>query len=66
MGYFDLPKGEVELRIDGVWQSVEFTDHFTREDYLDIVKRWSKNHTVGAARYNSHRYENEIPVYFTE
>ena len=48
--------------IDGKWESVEFTDRLTESNIQDAVARWSKNHTVTAARYNSHSYKNEIPV----
>ena len=57
-----LPTGELELLIDGKWESVAFTDYPSTEEIMDDVERWSKNHTVTAARYNSHRYKNEVPV----
>lgn len=62
MGLFDLPNGELELLIDGKWQSVSFTDNPSKHEIMHDVEFWSKNHTVTAARYNSHSYKNEIPV----
>ena len=62
MGLFDLQRGEIELLMDGEWKSVEFTDRPTNKEIADCVERWSKNHDVTMARYNSHTYKNESPV----
>ena len=63
MGYFDLPKGELELLMDGKWESVAFTDRPSMDEIMSDVKMWSKNHRVTAARYNSHTLgKNEVPV----
>ena len=63
MGLFDLPRGELELLMDGKWKSVMFTDRPMQSEIMKTVERWSKNHRVTAARYNSHTLgKNEIPV----
>ena len=62
MGYFDLPKGELELLMDGNWKSVMFTDRPSMDEIMDCVATWSRNHEVTAARYSSHRLRNEAPV----
>ncbi len=68
MGLFDLPKGELELLMDGKWKSVAFLDAWSKEMLMDEINRtveeWSKKHEVTAARYNSHTWEDEIPVIY--
>lgn len=51
MGYFDLPTGNLELRIDGEWKSVCFGDGLTVEHVHGFVVEWSKHHKVTGARY---------------
>ena len=56
MGYFDLPRGELELQLKDAkgirWESVMFTDSLTAEDVASCVEDWSVRHEVMAARYN--------------
>lgn len=63
MNYFiGLPTGTVELLIDGEWQNIASIDCPSKDDIMRLVNTWSKKHKVEAARYNSHRYKNQIPV----
>ena len=64
MGYFDLPRGELELQLkDGKgihWESVCFTDRLDKETLAMCKEEWSERHEVLAARYNGK--EVEIPT----
>lgn len=65
MGYFDLPTGELELHMDGKWESVMFTDRPSKNEIMECVEMWSENHDVKAARFNSHTLgKNETPVIY--
>lgn len=64
MGMFDLPRGEVELLMDGKWESVAFTDRPSKDELMHYVEYWSKYHTVTALRYNSNTFKNEAPVIY--
>ena len=60
MGAFDLPTGNLELLIDGKWESVWFADTITDEDIASCAVQWSEEgHDVAGARYNGH--ERPVP-----
>lgn len=56
MGLFDLPTGELELLMDGKWQSVMFTDRLDDETVKETVSAWSEDHKVESARYTAPGY----------
>ena len=60
MGYFDLPTGNLELRIDGEWESVCFADTMGDDEVAAFAVKWSDwGHSVSGARYNG--VERNIP-----
>lgn len=66
MGYFDLPRGRVDLNLkpkkggkyDG-WTNVMMTDVAEPESIASLVEDWSKGYTVLGARFNGR--DVEIP-----
>lgn len=60
MGYFDLPRGELELLLKkkgrgnrkAEWKSVMFADRLSTGEIVSCVEDWSINYKVVGARYN--------------
>ena len=56
MGVFDMPRGELELKLKDSkgthWDSVMLTDYLDMGMVMGCVEEWSVNHKVLSARYN--------------
>ena len=56
MGAFDLPKGNLELCIDGEWKSVVMADDMSDAAIASYAVQWSEwGHAVTGARYNGNK-----------
>lgn len=59
MGCFDLPTGEVKLKVkDGqktYWKSVMFTDYLERGAVEELQERWGKKYKILEIQYNGRK-----------
>lgn len=59
MGYFDLPTGEVKLKVkDGqktYWKSVMFTDCLYKGEIEELQERWGRKYKILEIQFNGRK-----------
>jgi len=61
MGYFDLPRGEVTIKVkDGkktVVKSIAFCDSLYKEEIAEMWERWSESYKILEMQFNGRKVE---------